>query len=164
MGRFLVVLALVAVAGMLSVVVHQLPAAFAESGIETEVRQDMESALDLWRDGRYADLYEQVIPSGKQSKETFVRKMTIATRRPTCCWDKVQDVRVTAKNGTTAMVRAKLGFEEGVETAYITRTFKVVRQGDVWRFNQADIVSLAAGSTRKKYVQKHRSNHAENSR
>ena len=163
MGRFLVVLALVAVAGMLSVV-RQLPAAFADSGIETEVRRDMESALDLWRDGRYADLYEQVIPTGKQSKETFVRKMTLATRRPTCCWDKVQDVRVTVKSGTTATVRARLGFEQGVETEYITRTFKVVKERDVWCFSQADIVSLAAGSTRKRYLRKHRSNHAENSR
>ena len=163
MGRFLVVIALVAVAGMLGVVC-QPPTAFADSGVETEVRQDMESALDLWRDGRYADLYEQVIPGGRQSKETFVRKMTIATRRPTCCWDKLQDVRVTVKNGTTATVRAKLGFEEGVEAEYITRTFKVVKERDVWRFSQADIVSLAASSTRKKYVQKHRSNHGENSR
>ena len=163
MGRFLVVIALVAVAGMLGVVC-QPPAAFADSGIEMEVRRDMESALDLWRDGRYADLYEQVIPGGRQSKETFVRKMTIATRRPTCCWDKLQDVRVTVKNGTTAVVRAKLGFEEGVEAEYITRTFKVVKERDVWRFSQADIVSLAASSTRKKYVQKHRGNHGENSR
>ena len=42
--------------------------------------------------------------------------------------------------------------------------FKVVKERDVWRFSQADIVSLAASSTRKKYLRKHRSNHGENSR
>ncbi|GFE56571.1 hypothetical protein [Geobacter sp. AOG1] len=157
----MVVLAcIVGVTGM----VRELPAASADSGVEAEVKRDLESILDLWRDGRYADLYEQVIPGGKQSKETFVRKMQIATRRPTCCWDKVQEVRVTVKNQTTATVRAKLGFEEGVGTEYLTRTFKVVKQGDVWRLSQADITSLAASSKRKRYWHKNRSDHGENTR
>lgn len=162
MGKLVVVLACIAIGftGM----VRDLPAASADSGVEAEVKRDMESALDLWRDGRYADLYEQVVPGGKQSKETFVRKMQLATRRPACCWEKVQEVRVTVKNGTTATVRAKLGFEEGVGTEYLTRTFKVVKEGDVWRLSQADVVSLAAGSKKKHYVTKRRSDHGENGR
>jgi len=163
MGNLLAVVAFVGIACFTGMV-RELPAASADSGVEAEIKRDMESALDLWRDGRYADLYEQVVPGGKQSKETFVRKMQLATRRPACCWEKVQEVRVTVKTGTTATVRAKLGFEEGVGTEYITRTFKVVKQGDVWRLSQADIISLAASSKRKKYWHKNRGDHVESTR
>lgn len=144
----------------------ELPVVSADGGVEVEaeVKRDLESALDLWRDGRYADLYEQVVPGGKQSKETFIRKLQVSSRRPTCCWDKVQEVRVTVKNETTATVRAKLGFEEGVGTEYLTRTFKVVKQGDRWCLAQADVVSLAAGSKKKRYVTKRRSDRGENGR
>lgn len=161
MGKLVVMLACIAIG--FTGTVSALPAA-ADSGVEAEVKRDMEFALDLWRDGRYDDLYEQVVPGGKQSKETFVRKMQLATRRPACCWEKVQEVRVTVKSGTSATVRAKLGFEEGVGTEYLTRTFKVVKQGDTWRLAQADVVSLAAVSKKKRYVTKRRSDHGENGR
>lgn len=163
MGKLMAVAVLVGIVCFAGTV-RDLPAASADSGVEAEVKRDMESALGLWRDGRYDDLYEQVVPGGKQSKETFIRKLQVSTRRPTCCWDKVQEVRVTVKSGTTATVRARLGFEEGVGTEYLTRTFKVVKQGDTWRLAQADVVSLAGSVKKKRYVTKHRSDNVESTR
>lgn len=163
MGKLMVMLVLAWSVGLVGTV-QASQAAPAESSIAADVERDLGAALDLWRDGRYEDLYERVVPSGKQSKETFVRKMAAAPRRPTCCWDKMQDVQITVKNGSTVTVRAKLGFEDAVGTETVTRSFKMVRKGDTWRLSQTDIVSLAGNGKKKKYWGKNRSGNGESSR
>jgi hypothetical protein len=163
MGKLMVMLVLAWSVGLAGTVQARQTAP-TESSVAADVERDLGAALDMWRDGRYDDLYERVVPSGKQSKEAFVKKMGATTRRPTCCWDKLRDVQVTVKNDATVTVRAKLGFEDAVGTETVTRSFKMVRKGDTWRLSQTDIISLAGGGKKKKYWNKHRSGNGESTR
>src|SRR5689334_458815 len=80
------------------------------TGGEQEVLRDFEQILDLWRDGRYAELYERT-SGGREGKERFAKRLAAAPRKPACCWEKLQQARVTLKSDRAATVRAKLGFE-----------------------------------------------------
>ena len=117
--------------------------------LQSEVQRDFEKILDLWRDGRYADLYARTVAGGRESKERFAKKLADAPRKPVCCWEKMQEVKITVKDDATALVRAKLGFEGGGETEFVTRTFKLRKEEGVWQLSQADIFSLASAAKKK---------------
>lgn len=125
----------------------------SDGDAESSARAAFESILDLWRDGRFDQLYERTQRSGKKAKEDFVRKMENGVYRPACCWQKMQDVTVHIENGDFASVRAKIGLEGGSDITYKTRSYKMVREGDVWRISQSDLLSLAGA---KKVIKKHR--------
>lgn len=120
------------------------------SELSAEVQRDFEKILDLWRDGKYADLYERTIAGGRESKEHFAKKLADAPHKPVCCWEKMQEVKVTVKDDATAQVRAKLGFEGGGDTVFVTRTFKLHKEDGVWQLSRTDIFSLANGEKKKK--------------
>ena len=119
------------------------------TGSEQEVLRDFEQILDLWRDGRYSDLYERTT-GGKEGKERFAKKLASAPRKPACCWEKMQEVRVSLKSDRAATVRAKLGFEGSVSgTEFVTKGIKLKREDNVWVISQADLFSLAELSKKK---------------
>src|SRR5512137_436337 len=70
------------------------PARAADAVLEAEVRRGFEEILDLWRDGRYDDLYARTRPGGKITRESFRARLAAAPLRPACCWEKLQDVTV----------------------------------------------------------------------
>ena len=72
--------------------------------------------LDLWREGKYDELYDRTLAGGKQTKEGFIGRLSSAPLRPACCWEKLQEVRVTMKTDDAAVIRAKVGLEGGGET------------------------------------------------
>jgi hypothetical protein len=112
-------------------------------GAQAQVLQDFERILDLWRDGRYDELYLRTVTTGKEGKEQFARHLASAPRRPACCWEKMQDARVTMKSGRTAVVFARLGFEGAVPgTEFVTKGIKMKKQDDVWLISQSDLFSL----------------------
>jgi hypothetical protein len=116
----------------------------------TEVRRDFETILDLWRDGRFADLYDRTYAAGSRSRESFLRKMSVADRRPACCWEKMQEVKVTVSGADSATLHARIGLERtGTETDSCTRSFRMKRESGVWKASLSDILSLA-GTSRKK--------------
>ena len=116
----------------------------------TEVRRDFETILDLWRDGRFAELYERTYAAGSRSRESFLRKMSLADRRPACCWEKMQEVKVTVSGADTATLHARIGLERtGTETDSCTRSFRMKRESGFWKASLSDILSLA-GTSRKK--------------
>jgi len=120
--------------------------------LQGEVQRGFEEILDLWRADRFEELYERTNAGGKGSKEQFSRKLSSAGRRPSCCWEKLQEVRISVRNDSSATVRAKLGFEGGTEgTDFITRSFKLQKEDGVWRISQSDILSLAGTGTKKRY-------------
>lgn len=121
-----------------------------ESGVADEVRRDLEVTLDLWRDGRFGELYERIVPRGRQGKESFVKRLAAAPRRPACCWEKLRVDEVALKDPATVMVRARVGLEGSGGTEFVTRRFKVVRMGDHWRLDQSDVVSLAGGGKKRR--------------
>jgi hypothetical protein len=113
------------------------------SGGEQEVLRDFERILDLWREGRYAELYDRTA-GGKEGKEHFAKKLAAAPRKPACCWEKMQEARVTLQGERAATVRARLGFEGNVSgTEFVTKGIKLKRDGDAWVISQSDLFSLA---------------------
>ena len=115
---------------------------------ETEVRQGFEQILDLWRDGRYEELYGRT-SGGKMTREAFVKRFADAELKPTCCWDKLQEVTVTLQTASKATLRGTVGLESAVGGQTKTKAFKLTKEGGVWRVSQTELVSLT-GETRKK--------------
>lgn len=116
---------------------------------EHDVLRDFEQILDLWRDGRYGDLYDRIAP-GKESKEAFAGKLASAPRRPACCWEKMQDAQVSLKSERAALLRARLGFEGHMSgTEFVTKGFTLKKQDGLWLISQTDLYALANVSRKK---------------
>ncbi|WP_243372773.1 hypothetical protein [Geotalea sp. SG265] len=119
--------------------------------LQGEAQRGFGEILDLWRDGRYDLLYDRTIAGGKGSKEQFARKLAAAGKKPACCWEKMQEVKVSVKNDYTVTLKAKVGMEgEGAGTDYVTRSFRLQKEDGVWCISQSDIFSLA-GERKKKH-------------
>jgi len=121
-----------------------------EGDIRSEVTRKFERILDLWREGNYGELYDHTLVSGKDTRESFTRKMSAARLKPSCCWEKMQDVSVMVKSPTSVVIRAKVGFDAPGDMEYKTKSFKLVREFGEWRIARSEILSLAeAGSLKK---------------
>lgn len=121
----------------------------AATGSEQEVLRDFGQILDLWRNGRYADLYQRT-SGGKASMEQFAKKLASAPRKPACCWEKMQDAQVSLKSERAASVRARLGFEGNVSgIEFVTKSIKLRKEDGLWIIAQSDLFSLANLSKRK---------------
>jgi hypothetical protein len=123
----------------------------AEDELKTEAKAGFEKILDLWRDGKFDEVYERTTVSGKQTKEEFIARLADAKLRPACCWEKLQEVKIAVKGDSAVTVRAKLGFEGNGTTEFKTRSFKLVKEEGVWCIAQSDLLSLA-GAKKKKGV------------
>ncbi|MBJ6725433.1 hypothetical protein [Geomesophilobacter sediminis] len=128
----------------------------AQGDSEARVLQDFERILDLWRDGKYAELYERTLIPGRESREQFARRLSAAPRRPACCWEKMQNAKVSFKGERAAVVKARLGFEGGVSgTEYVTKGIKLKKEDEVWMISQTDLFALGnlvKKRTRYRYV------------
>jgi hypothetical protein len=124
-----------------------LPAATPyDDSLTVEVRKDVEATLDLWRDGRYEDVYRRCVESGRHSKEYFINHMAAAPRRPACCWEKLQDVNVTLKGDRRATLKARFGFDTGTGTEFITKSVKLQRDDGIWKVVMSDLLTLSGTS------------------
>ena len=129
--------------------------------LQSESRRGFEEILDLWRDGRFEELYNRTMAGGRTSKEQFAKKLASAERKPACCWEKMQEVKVSVKNDSTVTLRAKVGFEGGqAGTDYTTRSFRLQKEDGVWCISQSDILSLAGAAGKKTH---HRTKKAKES-
>jgi hypothetical protein len=116
---------------------------------ELAIRKDFETNLDLWRDGRYEELYERTYSEGSRSRNTFIRKLTAAKRKPACCWEKLQDVSVSKGSEKNATLHARVGLENRFGTTeYSTRSFRMKQENGVWKPAMSDILSLAGKAGR----------------
>lgn len=139
----------IALIGVLFVCVPgAVPVAAAES--VSTLEKAMSETLDIWRDGRYEQLFEQLAHRGKTSREAFVKKMRGSTIRPACCWQKMENFRLLNEKRTEATVYAKIGLEGASDSSSsTTREFKLTHQEGVWKMQLADVLSIA-GVTAKK--------------
>lgn len=130
------------------------------TGISAEVDSKLEKAmsdtLDVWRDGRYEQLFEQLAHRGKTSKEAFVKKMQGSTIRPACCWQKMENFKVLNEKRTEATVYVKIGLEgtPGATDA-ITREFKMTHQDGDWKMQLADVLAIAGVTAKKSHTKRH---------
>ena len=123
-----------------SVLVNNVSAAGSESVLE----QAMSDTLDIWRDGNYEQLFEQLAHRGKTSREVFVKKMRDSTVRPACCWQKMENFKVLNEKRTEATVYVKVGLEgtPGASDS-TTREFKLTHMEGVWKMQLADVLAIA---------------------
>lgn len=116
---------------------------------ELEVQRDFETNLDLWRDGRYEELYQRTYAEGSRSRETFIRRITAAGRKPACCWEKLQEVTVSKGSGKKVTLHARIGLENRFgATEYSTRSFRMKKENGIWKPAMSDILSLAGKAAR----------------
>lgn len=114
------------------------------------LEQSMSETLDLWRDGRYEQLFDRLTHRGKTSRESFVKRMADTKIRPACCWQKMENFKVLNEKRTEATVYVKVGLEgspHGAESN--TREFKLTHEGGIWKMQLSDILSIS-GVTGKK--------------
>ncbi len=129
-----------------------LVGAGAGGASETEflIEKSMSDTLDIWRAGRYEQLFEQLATRGTTSRETFVKKMRGSTTRPACCWQKMENFRVVDENGLEATIYAKIGLEGTAGSASsATREFRLTYQEGVWKMQLPDVLRIA-GTAKKK--------------
>ena len=114
------------------------------------LEQSMSETLDLWREGRYEQLFERLAHRGRTSREVFVKKMRDTSIRPACCWQKMENFRVLNEKRTEATVYVKVGLEgTAVPSGSSTREFKLTHEEGIWKMQLADVFSIA-GVTGKK--------------
>jgi uncharacterized protein (DUF849 family) len=111
--------------------------------VKTQAVRAFEQVLDLWRAGDYDRLYDKTTVSGKDTKESFSKRMAGARLKPSCCWEKMQDVVVHIKSPASVVIRAKLGLDAPGEMEYKTKSFKMINEFGEWRIARAEILSLA---------------------
>ncbi|MHB8121876.1 MAG: hypothetical protein ACYDG4_06945 [Desulfuromonadaceae bacterium] len=114
------------------------------------LEKSMSDTLDVWREGQYEQLFDQLAHRGKTSREMFVKNMRESTIRPACCWQKMENFRILNEKRTEATVYVKIGLDGtlGASEA-MTREFKMTHQEGVWKMQLADVLSIA-GVTGKK--------------
>ena len=126
-----------------------MSSAFAETPASV-LEQSVSDTLDLWREGRYEQLYEQLSQRGKTSREQFVARMRNSARRPACCWQKMENFRVLNEKRTEATVHVKIGLEgtpSPVESS--SRDFKLSHDSQTWKMRLNDVLDLAGVSGKK---------------
>jgi len=118
--------------------------------VKAEAAKAFERMLDLWRAGEYGELYDRTLINGKDTRESFSKRMATAQLKPSCCWEKMQDVVVQVKSPASVVIRAKIGLDTPGEMEYKTKSFKLTKEYGEWRIARAEIINLAeAGKTKK---------------
>jgi hypothetical protein len=83
------------------------------------------------------------------TREAFVKHFAATELKPTCCWDKLQEVTVTMQTASKATLRGTVGLESAVGSQTKTKSFKLTREGGVWRISQAELTALSGGTKKK---------------
>ncbi|MDD2367078.1 MAG: hypothetical protein PHN84_13020 [Desulfuromonadaceae bacterium] len=121
------------------------------SEVSSEVEKSMSDTLDIWREGRFEQLFDQLAHRGRTSRESFVKRMQESSIRPACCWQKMERFKLVQKKLTEATVYVKIGLEGTANsTDSITREFKMSNTEGEWRMQLADVLSIAGVSGNKK--------------
>ena len=125
-----------------------LPVAAETSAAQLE--QSVSDTLDLWREGRYEQLFERLAHRGKTSKEQFVAKMRETSIRPACCFQKLENFKVLNEKRTEATVYAKVGLEGTPNVSEsATREFKLTHEENLWKMQLADVLAISGAKTKK---------------
>mgnify|MGYP000932209173 CR=1 FL=1 len=115
--------------------------------------QAMSDALDLWREGRFEQLYDSLSHRSGLTRERFVQAMKDAEIKPACCFNKLNNFRLINEKRTTAKVYAKLGMEAGPGTDESqSREFTLDHEEGRWKMRMADIKTLTGLKKKKSRV------------
>lgn len=137
---------------IVSVLFLTLATAFPVFAFESApaLEQSMSETLDLWRAGRYEQLFDRLAHRGRTSREAFVKKMADSAVRPACCWQKLENFKVLHEKQTEATVYATLGLEGTmISSDSSTREFKLTHEEGLWKMQLADVLSIAGVNGKK---------------
>jgi hypothetical protein len=118
------------------------PTAAGDDLLTHEIRADLEKSLDLWRNERYGELYSRVTDNS-HTKEYFISHLTTAPRKPSCCWDKLQELRVSERNERLATIHGKFGFDTVTGVEFMTKGLKLEKDDGIWKIKMTDLLSLS---------------------
>lgn len=106
--------------------------------------QALSDTLDLWREGRYEQLYDSLSRRSGMTRERFVHAMRDTTPRPACCFTKLRDFRLIEERRTTAKVFARIGMEggSGVDSTK-SREFTLDHEEQRWKVRLSDLKALS---------------------
>lgn len=107
--------------------------------------QALSDALDLWREGRFEQLYDSLSRRSGMTRERFAQSMRDASRRPACCFTKLRDFRLIEERKTTAKVFARIGLEGayGSSDATQSREFTLDHEENRWKPRLSEIKALS---------------------
>lgn len=112
--------------------------------------QAISDALDLWRDGRYEQLYDSLSRRSGMTRERFAAFLKETDRRPACCFTKLQNFRLIAEKRTTAKVFARIGMDGGPGSdGSHSREFTLDHEEGRWKMRMTDLKALAGKSGKK---------------
>ncbi len=116
--------------------------------------QALSDSLDLWREGRFEQLYDSLSHRTGLTRERFVQAMKDAGIKPACCFNKLNGFRLINEKRTTAKVFARLGMEgvPGSDESQ-SREFTLDHEEGRWKMRLADVKALAGlqGTKKKKH-------------
>ncbi|MDD2501495.1 MAG: hypothetical protein PHN92_11860 [Geobacter sp.] len=115
--------------------------------------QAISDALDLWRDGRFEQLYDSLSHRTGMTRERFTQAMKDAEIKPACCFNKLNDFRLISEKRTTAKVFARVGMEGGPGTdTSQSREFTLDHEEGRWKMRMTDVKNLAGAKKNKSHV------------
>ena len=144
-------------AALLIICSAQMPAGASATGntsADGEIRLDVERTLDLWREGQFDEVYKRVTAGGSHTREYFVSHLASARRRPACCWEKLQEVRIPAKDDRRAVLHGRFGFDNGAGVEFMTREVKLEKDDGIWKMKMTDLLSMSGKGSKKRGTKK----------
>jgi len=129
---------------IISFIVLTAVTGFCGESPEDKALTGFEQILDLWRAEHYEELYTRLSHPPDQGWDYFAGRIVYASRIPACCWEKLQEVKLTVYDKDHVSINAKVGMEvEGVGTRFVTRDFSMQRSGGIWKLPMRDILDLS---------------------
>ena len=119
-------------------------AANSGSNVAAEAQQGFKEILDLWRTENYEGLFTRLEHPPDKGWTYFAQRIVYAARIPACCWEMLQEVKITVPDADNVMINARVGFEvEGVGTRFVVRDFTLHRNRGVWMLPLQVVLDLA---------------------
>lgn len=109
-----------------------------------QAEQGFREILELWRAENYERLYMHLEPSAGKGWPYFAERIVHGSRVPACCWEMLQDVKVSVIAADHVLLHARVGLEvEGVGTRFVERDFPLRRIGGVWKMPMQLVLDLS---------------------
>lgn len=109
-----------------------------------EAQQGFKDILVLWRAENYEGLFTRLEHPPDKGWPYFAQRIVYGSRIPACCWEMLQDVKVTLIDADNVVIKARVGLEvEGVGTRFVARDFTLHRSDGVWKLPMHVVLELA---------------------
>jgi len=112
--------------------------------IESDVSNAFARIVTLWQDENYDSLYEYGDETSRKilTLRQFEETTHANSWKLACCWEKAQDIEITVKKKTVAVVKARMGYEMRFDTGstrFVTQTFDMTLEDGNWKIDLQEI-------------------------